>query len=305
MSKTPATAAIASVGQRQVRGCFSYAAYAKSLIRHLRDVCHVPVVDGLSDAEFAYLETSLGFTFPPDLRCILREGLPAGPGFPNWRAASLPHLRLLLSLPSLTVSRQISRSEMWSDAWGPLPSSGVKADLSDAPTLVPVYRHCYAVSGAAAGNPVFLVPVIGGGGGGVEMCGIDIFGFFEAMAAMGVPAWAAKEPRRVEFWTDLAERGRRVGLSRGWWCVGKDVGVSLEEAFWRLRDGGWGEAEVREMMGVGGEDGEDRGGCEDGGWRCVACHVRWLSGKLLSAGWSAGEVADTLGFEAEALLPRG
>ncbi|GFZ02531.1 hypothetical protein Acr_15g0011390 [Actinidia rufa] len=82
------------------RVCFSFAAYAKAVIDHLR-ACHVPVDDPLSDDEFATVESNFRFIFPPDLRSILQEGLPVGPGFPNWRSASPQQLQILTTLPIL------------------------------------------------------------------------------------------------------------------------------------------------------------------------------------------------------------
>lgn len=131
---------------------------------------------------------------------------------------------------------------------------------------------------------------------------------------MDVPAWAATAPRRVKAWTDLAEeteRRRRVdSTTLGWWWWWWDGGLGLrgclEEVFWRLREGGWGAEEVREMMmmmdGKHDDDGdydddvaaygEDEEEEEEGG---VVWHVRRLGLKLLRGGWSAEDVAYSLG----------
>ncbi|KAJ4954213.1 hypothetical protein NE237_031045 [Protea cynaroides] len=56
------------------RVCFSFAAYAKNVINHLKK-CQIPIDDGPSDDEFSSIESTFGFSFPPDLRSILCEGL--------------------------------------------------------------------------------------------------------------------------------------------------------------------------------------------------------------------------------------
>ncbi|KAJ6367286.1 hypothetical protein OIU77_003611 [Salix suchowensis] len=126
--------------------------------------------------------------------------------------------------------------------------------------------------------------------------------------SMNVPAWAATEARRIEFWTEVAERGRRVvarGETPGWWNDGGDLDhlelrECLEEVFRRLRDGGWREEEVREMM-----DGCDQGTGENGG-ACEATefdeedvfwHGRMWSIVLLRAGRSMEDVVRLLDLE--------
>ncbi|XP_057969320.1 uncharacterized protein LOC131158466 [Malania oleifera] len=295
--------------------CFSFAAYAKTLIGHLRS-CGVPVAHGLSDDEFSAIESSLNFTFPPDLRSILREGLPLSPGFPNWRAASPHHLRLLTALPVFGLSQEISRADFWINSWGDRPDNAEKAlllanpFLSKAPILVPIYRRFYIPSTPiAAGNPVFFVH-----GGDVRLSSFDLAGFFQnndfrlpnslpvTKTETPAPAWAAKAPRTIDFWTEVAERGKGVarGFTYGGWWSG-NLGGCLEEVFWRLRDGGWKEEEVREMMMMDGADEEAEKPREEAtGYRervGVWCHVQRMSFKLLSAGWSAEDVGYSLGFE--------
>lgn len=262
------------------RACFSYAAYAQTIIAHLRS-SGVPVAAGLTDAEFAALESALGFRFPPDLRAILAAGLPAGPAFPNWRSNSLHHLAALLRLPAAALLRGL--------AGGP-------EALVRAPVLVPVYGRCYiAVEPGEAGNPVFVV-----GAGGVRYAGFDLAGFFAGggvWAPMWAPAWAAAEPRRVEFWSDMAavEEGE-------WWEIKCSGEGSLEGHRRRLRESGWAEEEVAEMFG-GVAGGGIAGGGGVGGvgrkhlwdWAGVEWHVRCLSLTLRRAGWSPEDVGYALG----------
>lgn len=299
--------------------CFSFAAYAKNLIDHLKSLS-IPVLTGLTDPEFTSIESTFHFSFPPDLRSILQEGLPIAPYFPNWRSSSLQQLQILLNLPTLNLSKNISQNNFWVDSWGDKPQDNKKAIdmakgfLDKAPVLVPIYRNCYISSTPnAAGNPVFYVD-----DGHVRVLSFDLTRFFQEVdfsqigiskkenVSLNVPAWAATEPRRIQFWTEVAERGRRVIArepTRGWWsdedlhkCQLRDC---LEWVFWRLRDGGWKEEEVRDMMMMSGCDRErDKDGCgtqfdrEDVGW-----HVRVWSLDLLRAGWSKEDVVYSLNIE--------
>ncbi|OMP01732.1 hypothetical protein COLO4_11650 [Corchorus olitorius] len=266
--------------------CFSFAAYSKALIDHLKTL-DIPILPGLTDQEFAAIESTFHFTFPPDLRSILQEGLPLDPSFPNWRSSSPQQLNILLNLPSLSLSKNVSLHNFWSDSWGSRPENPnealalVKSLLTKAPLLVPIYRNCYVPSTPnVAGNPVFYVD-------------------------------------GEEFWTDVAEKGRRVverGVTQGWWSkYGTDqaeeeedrttssgLGECLDEAFWKLREGGWKEEEVREMMMDGCDQNKKDEDKETSGTELVmngsdaAWHVRVLSVVLLRAGWTREDVVYSL-----------
>ncbi|XVF15361.1 hypothetical protein REPUB_Repub09cG0145600 [Reevesia pubescens] len=311
---------------RSMLVCFSFAAYSKTLIDHLKSL-DIPILPGLTDQEFSSIESTFHFTFPPDLRSILQEGLPIDPSFPNWRSSSPQQLNSLLNLPFLSLSKNITFHNFWSDSWGPKPSNSnealalVKKLSQKAPLLVPIYRNCYIPSiPNVAGNPVFYVD-----GEEVRILSFDITRFFQEVESLrrggafkpfmrrktngvnnNVPAWAATAARRIEFWTDVAERGRRVvarEVTRGWWSkgeleAGSELGGCLEEVFWRLREGGWRDEEVREMMMMDGYDhnqNKEKYGTqlvmdgEDAAW-----HVMVLSVVLLRAGWTREDVVYSL-----------
>ncbi|XP_042445540.1 uncharacterized protein LOC122030401 [Zingiber officinale] len=278
--------------------CFSFAAYAKYLVGHLR-ASGVPVAPGLSEAELAAVESAYAFAFSPDLRNVLREGLPVGPGFPNWRSASPQQLRLLLALPADALLREIAAGGIWPRAWGPRPRDRAVADavakeaLLKAPRLVPVYRNFYLPSAPClAGNPVFYVR-----GSDVRPAGIDLSDFFRRGQPRGwaagapMPAWAATSARKVELWTQLAEEGapRKSLMDR-----------LLEEARRRLRQGGWSETEVREMAGDDDGDGP-RAFCpaKTSSFRVqgqVSRQLGLLSLAMLRGGWSADDVVESMGW---------
>ncbi|GKU98746.1 hypothetical protein SLEP1_g11703 [Rubroshorea leprosula] len=293
--------------------CFSLAAYAKKFIAYLRSL-DIPILPGLTDQEFASIESTFHFIFPPDLRSILQEGLPTGPSFPNWRSSSLQQLQIILNLPFLSLSKNFSLREFWSDSWGPKPGSTMDAlslvkQLSQkAPVLVPICRNCYIPSSPnLAGNPVFYID-----GEDVRILSYDVTSFFQEVEFIQVgcvlkpflrkncnvnrPAWAATTARRIEFWTEVVERRRRAG---SWWMDGGHfkLGCCLEAAFWRLKNGGWTEEEVREMMMMDGGDDPKFGADSVRDERGVLWHVRVLPLVLLRAGWTREDVAYSLDLQ--------
>ncbi|KAF8410285.1 hypothetical protein HHK36_002810 [Tetracentron sinense] len=303
------------------RICFSFAAYAKNVIDHLK-TCKIPVLEGLTDVEFSSVEASFGFTFPPDLRSILREGLPVGPGFLNWRSSSPQQLEILINLPVIGICKEISKGNFWCGSWGDEPDNHdealilAKQFLNKAPVLVPIYRHCYIPSVPnLAGNPVFFVH-----GGDIRYSGFDVADFFQQVefrqknsifqpvnssnsSTMKAPVWAAKATRGIQFWSDLVESGtcrERHGTCGLWRGV---LGDYFEEMSWRLREGGWTEEEMREMMTMDGDDDEEKPRVVLRDKESVVWHVRLLSLTLLRAGWSTEDVVCSLGFHDEGGLP--
>ncbi|KAK4767536.1 hypothetical protein SAY86_015286 [Trapa natans] len=240
--------------------CFSFAAYARTLIDRLKSA-GVPVLKGLTEHELASLESAHSISFPPDLRSILQEGVPIGSGFPDWRSSSFQQLQIRFSLPRLTFFKLISKNHFWCASWGERPEIVAEAValverlVEDAPALVPVYRNCYvATRPSMAGNPVFYV-----NGRDIRLLSFDLAGFFRDMEftekgtlrqsagpKIDSPPWAATAPRKIDFWSEAVEAARLAMC--GWWDGGGKLALVLDEAFWTLMDGGWRLDEVREMM---------------------------------------------------------
>lgn len=161
--------------------CFSFAAYSKDLISNLHHQSNVPIEPGLTQTELSSIESSFNFSFPPDLRSILREGLPIGQFFPNWRSSSYQQLDILINLPILGLCKEVYRRRFWHRRWGDRPVNDdeavdlAKGFLKKCPVLVPVYRNCYIpTSPCLSGNPVFYV-----NGLDVKVCSYDVVGFFQ------------------------------------------------------------------------------------------------------------------------------
>ncbi|XP_009782683.1 uncharacterized protein [Nicotiana sylvestris] len=308
---------------KPTRVCFSYAAYARNVVQHLKS-SNIIVEKGLSDVEFSSIESNFNFTFPPDLRSILQEGLPTGSGFPNWRSSSQQQLEILKNLPILSLCKEVKKRNFWIDSWGDRPFDNDQAvDIAKeflkeaAPVLVPIYQHFYIpCTPCLAGNPVFYVH-----DGEVKLWSFDISVFFQQVEfqskgislrrpslfhLLNAPAWAATEARKIEFWTEMTEMAaaRGGGKHRRWWS--EDLEGYLEDVFLRLTEAGWKEKDVREMMMVDGGGGGGSGGRRrrsDAGVfvdkKGVESHVRLLSKRLLRAGWSTEDVVDSLGSPEE------
>ncbi|GAU18429.1 hypothetical protein TSUD_231670 [Trifolium subterraneum] len=299
-NQTTKSSSISSKPPRPKRRiCFSFTTYANNLIQHLKS-SNIIIEQGLTESEFSLLKSKFNLNFPPDLRTILQQGLPISPGFPNWRSSSKQQIQILLNLPVSSILRRVKNNRFWHPSWGPLPKDPVTAAeniLCDAPQLVPVFRHCYiSCSPNIAGNPVFYVDH----GGDVRLVSNDIVGFFRDSGFLKVvenedenemdPVWAAREARRIDVWSEVADgRGER-GWNKWWWDDRKsELSGFMDGVLRRLREGGWKEEEIREMMMMMNEDEDEKEKREE--------HVSVLALTLLRAGWSREDVVYSLGVD--------
>ncbi|KAE8655152.1 putative zeaxanthin epoxidase [Hibiscus syriacus] len=207
--------------------------------------------------------------------------------------------------------------------------------LKRAPLLIPIFNHCYIpCNPSLAGNPVFFIDETR-----VFCCGFDISDFFEReslfrrsepdheslkkqrsiseksagsstiFSRRSLDA-GARTPRWVEFWSDAADDRRRrnssssssperyVNMRR---CkMPKWVEDYIDKTGWVLREGGWAESDVEEMMHVspsGFFEEEmvllDNQAVLD----VLLLKVDRFSDSLQKAGWSSDEVWDALGFD--------
>ncbi|XP_010943072.1 uncharacterized protein [Elaeis guineensis] len=331
-------------------GLFSFSPLAEAVISHLK-ASAVPIHPGLSDADFARLEAEFGFAFPPDLRAVLALGLPAAPGFPDWR--SLPRLRASLDLPIAAVSLQIARTTLWPRSWGTRPADPdralrlARATLRRAPLLLPLFdRFCIPCRPCLAGNPVFLVDE-----NRLLCCGFDLSDFFRRESPFNspppslprqpstsdnpvIPSVAGKIPRWIEFWSDAAASDRRrLNSSSSTTSTSSYESASsstssplppdperfveirpppqlpdwveayLDRMGSVLREGGWGESDVREMVHVSGASGffDDDGEAVTVDTQAVLdallLKADRCSDSLLRAGWSSDDVSDALSLD--------
>ncbi|PKA65641.1 hypothetical protein AXF42_Ash013055 [Apostasia shenzhenica] len=327
-------------------GLQSFSPLAEAVISHLR-ASGVTVLPGLSDAEFARVEAEFGFSFPPDLRAVLSLGLPAGPGFPDWRSRC--RLRASIDLPIAAVSLQIARGAIWPRNWGSRQADrglqAARSALRRAPLLIPLFDRCYIpCRPSLAGNPVFFVDETR-----VLCCGFDLPDFFRrdssfrspdrslrrqksASAAADKPpltppppkltrrsldSIAGKAPRWIEFWSDAASDRRRRNSSNSFSLppesvgspsgirperVPEWVGTYLDRIGSVLREGGWGELEVSEMVDSSSatvvDDEAGAGVVDDEAvLDSLLLKADRCSDSLRRAGWSSEEISEALYFD--------
>ncbi|KAM0950913.1 hypothetical protein DsansV1_C04g0046461 [Dioscorea sansibarensis] len=243
----------------------------------------LPLLPALTSSELALAEAILGLPLPPDLRSLLSLTLP----FPLWRP--LPRLLSALRLPLAATSLHLSR----------LPSNPL---LSPPPPLIPLLPRFYLPAlPSLAGNPVFLID-----DRKISLFALDLPDFFHRLQSPHrTPLSSRRSPRWIEFWSDAAaaDRRRRSSFASpdefleirpsklpNW------VGNYLCRIGSVLRDGGWEESDVSEMVHVAD------GSIVDGYDEKVALEKLVLkadrcSDSLRRAGWDSDEVSDALGFD--------
>lgn len=146
----------------------SAAAHLAQARDHIRDCTIGP---GLSDSEFARIESDYGFEFADDHCAFLAAGLPISkppqPGrawarpWPDWRNGDPDELRERLAWPIEGVLFDVEQDGFWYDAWGDRPSdpgaalAAARGRLSRVPAMVPVCGHRFLPAGrGTCGHPV-------------------------------------------------------------------------------------------------------------------------------------------------------
>ena len=170
--------------------------------------------DGLTAGELAAAEERCGCRFPPDLAAMLRECVPVGDGFPNWRDLGGPDLVRRLGWPAWTIAEDV-RGGAWCEAWGTRPSVDAHAacvavaSVHAAPRLIPLFSHRFLpCEPCEARNAVLSV-------WGTDLCvyGDTLPAYLRREFVLPETAepWHDYRPtwRRTRFWGDLVD-------ARGW-----------------------------------------------------------------------------------------
>ncbi len=166
----------------------------------------IRLAPGLTSEEFSAVEDLYDFEFPDDLRSMLREFMPVGNGFPDWRDPTGEFIVDGFGWPFRGIAFDIEQDSFWWSDWGPKPSDEAAAlaiareAVAAAPTLIPIHAHRYLPSRPrSAGNPVFSVWQAD-----IIYYGADLrsylrceFGDLSLVEAIG------DKQRRIEFWTAL------------------------------------------------------------------------------------------------------
>ncbi|WP_242394380.1 SMI1/KNR4 family protein [Anaeromyxobacter oryzisoli] len=168
------------------------------------------VEPGLTTHELERAEQRFGFQFPPDLAELLREGLPAGKGFPCWRDLDAA-LEAQFAWPLEGMLVDVECNAFWMPEWGDRPPevAAAKAVASEAvrgaPALVPIYGHRYLpAEPLETGNPVFSVYQTD-----VIYYGHDLASYFDAELGSGYErAIRFDAIRSIRFWGRVEELNR-------------------------------------------------------------------------------------------------
>ena len=177
------------------------AAQAQAALR----VADVEVEPGLSGAELSGVERRFGLVLAPVHAAFLRLGLPAGPGWPDWRHGETDALRTRLAAPVRGVLLDVRENGFWFAGWGPWPTDLARAEqvareqLGGVASLVPVHGHRYL----PAGDQPARCPLLSVVQTDVVHWGRDLADgvrreLGQQPGPVGAPAF------RVPFWSDLA-----------------------------------------------------------------------------------------------------
>lgn len=167
----------------------------------------IDVLPGLSDAEIARAESWLGAAFASDHLAFLREVLPHGPGWPDWRHLDTrrPYV-WMQDGPVQGVLFDVRVNAFWHPGWGPRPDDAeaslsiAEERLAAAPRLIRVYGHRYLPAAQeGAGHPVLSVHQTD-----VICYGADLEDYLHHEFVPGTdPARRAAAVPTVTFWRDL------------------------------------------------------------------------------------------------------
>lgn len=129
--------------------------------RRLAALGRADIGPGLTDEEFAVVESDFGFEFADDHRAFLTAGLPVGASWPDWRSGARRPLRSVLQLPVDGVLFAVEWNDFWDDRWGRRPARMKDAlrtaryRLERVPRMVPVFGNRFLPAGRGSfGQPV-------------------------------------------------------------------------------------------------------------------------------------------------------
>jgi hypothetical protein len=149
----------------------------------------------LSEADVKRVEKKYAFTFPEELRALLRTALPSGDAWLNWRHATPPKVKERLGTPLAAAVTSARRA--WPASWGERPGddelpAAVKARLAAAPVLIPLYAQDFLPE---TGGPVFRAT-----SQGLTLCAENLLTYTETFDA---PPSSPVTAPAVPLWSDL------------------------------------------------------------------------------------------------------
>lgn len=166
----------------------------------------IAFAEGLSCDELDLAEKQFGIQFPEDYRQLLREALPVGERFPDWRRRS-DSITGSLAWPWDGMAFDIEENSWWFDAWGRRPASLAdslriaKAHVEQAPKLIPVYGHRYIPSEPlGSGNPIYSVYQMD-----IIYYGSNLKEYFEIEFLGKEHSMMSNSSRPIRFWSSVVE----------------------------------------------------------------------------------------------------
>lgn len=150
----------------------------------------------LSEPDVKRLEKKYAFTFPAELRALLRAALPSGDAWLNWRHATPVKVRERMAAPLTAAVASARRT--WPTTWGTRPADGdlpaaVQARLKDAPVLVPLYGPDVL---PGTGGPVLRATETG-----LSVCAASLPDWVTDFDTLPSPSASTAAP--VPVWSDL------------------------------------------------------------------------------------------------------
>ncbi|MFI7695463.1 hypothetical protein ACIBQ6_40780 [Nonomuraea sp. NPDC049655] len=172
---------------------------------------------GLSEAEFDRIERDFGFGFADDHKAFLATGLPVREEplpvatweqpWPDWRTGDPARLREQLAWHIEGTRLDVEHNAFWHDTWGarpydlPAALTVARSQLTQAPTLIPIYGHRYLPAGRGThGHPVLSIYQTDIIFYGADLADYITIEFSRTDRSIGED-W--KPPPVVPFWRDL------------------------------------------------------------------------------------------------------
>lgn len=165
----------------------------------------VSVTPGLSSDELDAIESDLHFRLPLDLREMLSTFVPAGPGFPDWRAPRSEQMLEWLDEPSAGIEFDVEENGVWLSSWGERPDDiddaieEVHRLVAEAPVLIPLHAHQYLPAEPLEGG----APVLSVDGTDVAIIAPTLEWWLHEVWNAPQPEEREPEAIVVRFWTDL------------------------------------------------------------------------------------------------------
>lgn len=178
---------------------------AKHILGHLK-ATGVVIEPGLNDQEIEQVRVTTGIVLPPDLAMLLRQGLPVGELFPDWRhnaaaVAKDSHEHIVEG-----IIFDAAESDYWHPLFGDRPEGyklrrqRISEVVAKLPPLVLIHGKAFLPSDPwQAGNPVLSVWQAVD----TVFLGADIVDYFIRAMGISIDYPAPDHINKVPYWGDI------------------------------------------------------------------------------------------------------